>query len=376
KNGGAIYIGHNANVTMENTTIKGNRARWGGAVYNCGHLRIVNCSLNGNIAKKGGSLYNKGSCLEIDNSNICYNKSIFGYNEYHNIYLFGEGGAIYNSRGNLNINNCSLAHNTAQNHGGVIDNRKNATMTLTKIIFRNNLSSYGGCITNEGTGIIEKTIMQENMAEDEGFIEYGGAVHNKGDLTINESIFTMNDAVEGGGAIHNDDEAMVRLSDTLLTNNTAHIGGSITNHGKLNIDNCIFRENMSKDDAGAIENSIHGTIELTNSIFTKNLAEDNGGAISNNGTMHISNTTLNYNVSGKTGGAIINWMVSSFTGNSKAIGKINIKKCLIENNVAEREGGIANGGSLTVKDTIIKDNTSNDDNDIPSSPEKVFLNPF
>ena len=85
--GGAININTiNCILNISNSTLTGNNALWGGAIYNAGTLTLKNSNLTGNTATtlSGGAIYNAGT-LTLKNSNLTENIAA------------NNGGGVYNS---------------------------------------------------------------------------------------------------------------------------------------------------------------------------------------------------------------------------------------------------------------------------------------
>ena len=90
--GGAIHnfttVGSNADMQIENCTIRDNHAAGGAALADgAGNSEIRNCTITGNKAGSGGAIYNRytGSVVRIVNSTLSGNSA-------------GNGGTIHNSR--------------------------------------------------------------------------------------------------------------------------------------------------------------------------------------------------------------------------------------------------------------------------------------
>lgn len=82
RNGGAIHIGQDAVVTINDAEIRLNKAglglgEGGGGIYNMGRLSIVRTYLAGNLGgEKGGGIYHNGARMIIRLSSIYENKGI------------------------------------------------------------------------------------------------------------------------------------------------------------------------------------------------------------------------------------------------------------------------------------------------------------
>lgn len=108
----------------------------------------------------------------------------------------------------------------------------------------------------------------------------GGAIKNKGELIIINSTISNNRTASNGGAIYNDKKGKLKITDSILSDNTAvdsynelrqSMGGAIHNNGKLNIKNSTISNNITGSSGGAINN--YGTLSLHNMEFDNNIVE-------------------------------------------------------------------------------------------------------
>jgi Ca2+-binding RTX toxin-like protein len=211
----------------------------------------------------------------------------------------------------------------------------------------------------------------------------GGGIHNRGTLTLTDSILTDNTAVKGGGIWTNGTLQMVGVTVTdnlsrygggvlssggdteidlsTFQENTAHHGGGIRAEGGgvLLIQRTTFRENVgswpgSSGYGGAVDiGSVRTTVD--SSSFVSNLARYSGGAIIVNTTtdrrVEVTNSTFTQNEANQSyGGAI-------YVGS----GLINLVNCTITGNHSlSRGGGVyLNSSAVTnVQNSIIAGNTA------------------
>ena len=276
---------------------------------------------NGNMIDGKG----KSRIFIITGNNITLKNIIFknGYahKNYDNLLNSSGGALLINHNIKLNVINCKFINNSSEDDGGAIDNK--GELTIQKSAFNQNMAGhYGGAITNRSKlTIIDSSIMgnkcpQKNQCG-------GGAILNfRGDLTIRESLINGN-AGEMGGAIYNQDGDLT-ITESTFTNNTTNRGdgGAIYNYGELTITKTTLNNNTARENGGAICNSASELI-ITSSKLNENVANFNGGAIYNAyGCLTISNSTLNENTANFNGGAICNYKKRLF----------NIENCKVENN--------------------------------------------
>lgn len=223
-----------------------------------------------------------------------------------------DGGAIGNV-GVLTVKDCTFKDNTATSDGGAISN--DGVLTVNKSTFTDNTATGangdGGAIYNQPMGF---TVIGSTFTGNSANYE-GGAVYNDGGalnqpVKISGNTFTGNKAFYGG-AIYNDYDAIMTVTDSNFKDNThGGVGGAIFNNGiTLNVKGSNFTGNQANDGAGAIYNSDFSALTVTSSNFTGNTAGGGGGAIMNNGNLTLSSSTLTSNTitgSNGEGGAIFN----------------------------------------------------------------------
>jgi uncharacterized repeat protein (TIGR01451 family) len=164
-----------------------------------------------------------------------------------------------------------------------------------------------------------------------------------------------------GGGILNSSTAIVNVTNSVLSNNTAGSdgssqGGGIANNstGTINVTRSTVSNNSAGYGAGLFNNGT-GTINVINSTLNNNPATLSGGGIYNNGTgtVTVTNSTLSANSAGA-GGGIFNVQ-----------GTVSVTNVTVSNNSAPGPsgagGGIYNNSiapPLNSKNSIIALNTS------------------
>ena len=141
-------------------------------------------------------------------------------------------------------------------------------------------------------------------------------------------------------------------------------GGGIQNFGSLTVKNTRFVQNTALEDGGAVSNHATGQLTVLNSTFSGNFLNDvltdqqeEGGAIVNiDGIVTIANSTFVGNSVPNTGGAIHN------SGNNDGTGKLTLINSTINGNI----GGVAGGGvfseklgTVTLRNTLLAANSGN-----------------
>jgi uncharacterized repeat protein (TIGR01451 family) len=170
-------------------------------------------------------------------------------------------------------------------------------------------------------------------------------------------------------------EITVIINNLTLTNGGSNIfGGAIRNKGNLTVSNCTFINNLAEY-GGAIANYF-GTTDgaigsanctVTGCNFTNNQAYYDGGAINNyciilfsgsgSGTVNCTVTGCNFtnNQAGRDGGAIINYG-NVFAGGSGSV-NCTVTGCNFTNNQADNDGGAISNYCYLVWDSCSVDCT-------------------
>ena len=319
--GGAVYVQSGKTIINKSTFGSqfgnGNSAVNGGAIYNSGaDTQIISSSFSQNYANKGGDIFNTGT-MTISKSTFGYapkknyfsigvlNKwTVAGKTDYSNVRdnfegidivkipideLYGssakQGGAIFN-QANMIINSSKFMYASAI-EGGAIYNDENGTLTINKSNFVNNSAK------NKSTTPDDEKVADSDLK--------GGAIYNKGNISIIKSTFDGNIAENGiGGGIYNA-EGFVSMTGSTLKNNSAKQGGAIYNNAKMNITSSTFILNNA-DEGGAIYNGSKGNLTLTKVTFgnakKKQKYTNNaqyGSALYNAGIANIDSSTITYN---------------------------------------------------------------------------------
>jgi CSLREA domain-containing protein len=148
-------------------------------------------------------------------------------------------------------------------------------------------------------------------------------------VTLDSMVFSNNAGASGGAAITNDGGNLgtLNVTNTTFSGNNAPEGGAVYNNGTLNVSTSTFSSNIASVEGSAIINAFGGVTQpailtISDSTFANNTAQSasGGGVYNSGGTLTVRDST--------------------FSGNLPAIG-----------------GSIANGGTLTLANTIIVEPT-------------------
>ena len=274
----------------------------------------------------------------------------------------------------------------ASTKGGGIDSSESATLTITKSVFSNDVTSDGGGLSVAGSASVTisgSTFTSDSASSDGGGIDnsasvtltltvtgcifsndtsdLGGGLYNHntaGNVSIGSSTFTNNSATTGsGGGIYSDAaaSASMTISGSIFTgNNAANNGGGISNaNGIMIVTNCTISDNTATVSGGGIGNS--ATLSVTGSNIFSNAAGSatlgNGGGIRNSGTLTVGNSTFTNNTSANNGGGIFN---------TSPNGNVTITNSVIDQNIAAQFGGglLVDAGDVTITGSTISRNSA------------------
>jgi len=152
------------------------------------------------------------------------------------------GGAIY-SHGTLSVSASTFTGNsspaTTGTSGGAIDS--SGVLTVTASTFTGNSAQEGGGIFNQKTATVTTSTFNNNQA----LVYGGGALLNAaGTESLSGDTFVGNSG-PGGGAIDND--TVLGIKDSTFFNNTAgnNGGGAVENFGTTTVTQSTFSRNTS-----------------------------------------------------------------------------------------------------------------------------------
>jgi uncharacterized repeat protein (TIGR01451 family)/CSLREA domain-containing protein len=281
------------------------------------------------------------------------------------------GGAVNenaSASGDLDITD-SVEIEATSNISNIIDGGTNdrifhiigsVSVTITGVTLQNgktsNLSGdgYGGAILNGGSLTIVDSVLKNNTAT-----LYGGAIQNNPNATLRltNTVVDGNTAGTRGGGISNSEistgsAGSVTLIDSVVIQNRSNTGsgGGIYNNGTLTIKNTTIAENQAKINGGGIYNNLNMD-GLEGSTLSGNGAEQNGGALYNKKTANLTNVTISGNLASVNGGGIFNQPAIG-----GALQLLNVT--LASNTATGTGGGIYNAGASSTQNTIFSQNTS------------------
>ena len=142
-------------VTIDDVTLIGGTADFGGAIENYGDLTITNSSLIGNTAVEGGAILNSNGYLTIHDSDISDNSAEFG-------------GAVVVFGGEFELRRSTVSGNSSTSDGGAIA-LTYGRLRIYESSLTGNTAVNGGAIYGAGASIgLVDTVLSDNRAEGDG----------------------------------------------------------------------------------------------------------------------------------------------------------------------------------------------------------------
>jgi hypothetical protein len=231
--GGGIFNG--GTLTVNNSVLSGDSAsKYGGGIYNYGFsgvkVMVSNSTLSGNHAPEGGAIWNGSyAAVTLQGSTLSDNSA-------------SDGAGIFNESGTLAVGSCTFSSNSANFEGGAIYNWGSGTgagvgtVTIQNSTLTGNSAARAGGIYNAVYGMltINGSTLSNNTAT-----YYGGGILDYGSLTVSGSNLTGNSAAQGGGIMLGASYATVTVKNSSsITGNTAPVGfgADVSNLGVLYLD--------------------------------------------------------------------------------------------------------------------------------------------
>jgi hypothetical protein len=250
-NGGAIYATHW--LELNNTTIVDNTSGgYGGGIHAVGGISVTlsNSIVTGNTARyTGGGLFIDDTVLTIDGGTISDN---------HAAAVGFRGGGLYARDTNVLATDTVIAGNDAAEGGGVFALRSRLTFNASQI-------SDNKALTGKGGGIhIDVT--------------FGG-------LTLNESRMTGNTSSVHGGAVYSRN-SLVAVNDSLIADNEAthNAGGIMVRNEQLRIIRSRVTGNTAGSNGGGlvaytVTSPAQASLYVADSLLDNNTAGGSGGGV-------------------------------------------------------------------------------------------------
>ena len=360
KDGGGVYMGNTAALTLDSTTFLQNSAgNSGGGIYSSGGSLIKESVFTGNTSYKDGA----GICYVGENVDI--RQCSFTGNVAQN-----NGGAMYVS-GNCQaaVTAGEIGDNQARN-GGAIAVESSADLCVQQSVFANNqVTAYGGTIYVNDTDspedqrsvlTLEDCTITESKSGKSGGAVYanGGTVHMTGGQVSKSQNGCATEDKAYGGAFYLKN-AVGKFSAVSICDNTSksHGGAICTTQMcllELNDGVQICNNRTDEANAGAIFLSGKTQSTVTGAVFADNYARCGGAVFVQTGAkLTVTDSVFQNNEAGRHGGAI--YIKTAHTDGT--VSTLIMQDTTVSNNRSEKVGGgIFCSGYLEITGSTVKDN--------------------
>ncbi|HEX4083578.1 MAG TPA: right-handed parallel beta-helix repeat-containing protein [Chthoniobacteraceae bacterium] len=335
--GGGIYASEtNANVTIQHSTITGNKSIGGhggngaakqsggkggygngGGVYSFeGTVLIANSTVSKNLAKSGsggngGSTASGGDSLDSWGGGVSSSGTDAGLTIQNSIIsgnktLTGKGGHKGSGSGGSN------GYSGVTNGGGVYSKQ---LLSITQSTISGNSAEYGG-----------------------GFFSYGGT------STLVGCTISKNKASDYGGGLATGNDATVTIQNSTVALNTSAVGGGFYSYGGTStLIGCTISKNKASDYGGGLATGDDATLNIENSTVALNVSVVGGGGVAVNGSaVNVYNDTIALNkVTGSRG---LGGGIDVLSGSSSTV---NVISTILAGNIA-KTGPDLSGSTSTV----------------------------
>lgn len=341
----------------------------GGAIRSREHLALQNVEVVGNSAQRGGGVAIRDATLSLLDSNFSSNSA-------------SDGGGVFvaGPKGHLTADGLNLEGNVALARGGGafltgMDAAVSPVTFASAEISGNMAGAAGGGAFFDIRTALEFTSLSlcENKA-----VQTGAGIHVVASaLSIVDSTISKNVAGgdSGGPSLGGGVFAVVASGTSIvsstLAENFADQGGAIQNYLRLELHDCMVRDNDATVAAGGI---FAGDVLIRRSTLSGNHAlsasflAGRGGAIYAWHNAVIENSTISGNAASNSGGGIFSRgplvaRTSTFSGNTGASGGgiygydvMLFQSTVTTNRAVEGSGGGIVAGDVKLNHTIVAGN--------------------
>ena len=346
-----MYSADNSSITITNSNFTENSANRDGGVLRMlsadnSSITITNSNFTENSANRGGGVLYTSSA---DNSSIAITNSNFTENSANR-----DGGVLYMrsaDNSSITITNSNFTENSA-NSGGVLDmySAVHSSITISKSEFIGNRAQrLGGAIYASSLVFGQNTAITISYCNFTYNIASQGGVMNTRytDVTITQSAFEDNEAVNNGGTMHIQGHTLT-INCSQFHHNMANFGGVLwAQQADIHSHDTNVSNNIANIDGGVLYTQQSTTV-ITGANLSHNRADNNGGTmyITDRATTSILKCMFNHNIAGNDGGVIRSYL-----------SEINISESECGSNSANNEGGVffIDQTNLTIDQTSFTD---------------------
>ena len=287
--------------------------RGGGGIFNAGGtVTLFQTAIAKNQARYGGGLFNLEGYISLQDSSIVDNVALLTAAEADDPFERADGGGIYNLMGSVESDNTTFSGNEAMLFAGGFINIGGTVTIRGGDISHNQAHDGGGFVGLSGLTRILSARIEENQATFSGGGFYSSVVLEDGTengrrvgiVEVRDSSIYGNKAVEGGG--FNTGLGYVDVRDTVFAANEAFRQGAgfkVALGGQAMATRITMRDNTARQYGGAIAME-GGNLTISNALLFQNRAA-NGAGLFVSGRFIADNITVISNVATERAGGIM-----------------------------------------------------------------------
>ena len=242
-------------------TISGNEERSIFTITSEGVVTLSNLNLIDGVANRGAGINNSGT-LEV--SNCLFQNHL------------GSVGCGIENNGAILVTDCRFEDNIASDDGAGFNNCINGSGVIDRCSFSGNINTNNGAgLSNFGTFTVTNSVFFNNQAvneDDDGTgplpTRNGGAIFNNGNLTLVSSTLFDNVSGVSGGAIYN--RGNLELVNCTLSGNTSARGAAISSRSGVQLVQTTIANNIGTEGGGGLFFQDFGNLRVSNSIIANN----------------------------------------------------------------------------------------------------------
>lgn len=299
-----FQFGAGVDVVLRDLTIRNGRGSEGGAIRSSANLFLVDVLVTGSLATKaGGGIYQSGGGLSLRSSFVSSNDvaDTAGAAVLSGGGIHAEGGANVVLTDTLVRNNhVTASQSTSAATGGGIHLEAGTLTVNESSLLGNSATKLTGDRRSEGGGVFSRgqlTITGSGISGNSSgmAVSVGGGVASLGGLTIRNTTIDGNIAREGAGVFHAGPTPGVIDRSGFYNNNATVFGGGILNTGTLTLVNSTVTGNRAEVGGGVVNSN---SLSLSNVTVSHNTATVAGGGLSSFDSVTLRNTVLADNTAG------------------------------------------------------------------------------
>ena len=331
------------------------------------NLTVIESTFKGNNASIGRAIYAEYMSIIVI-ANSTFEMMIMKCISFTSTSTYGVvgGGALYLLDSALNICCSTFLNNSVKGdmcYGGVIQ-LNGSRLQIYDCVFVNNIAEGGGAVVSADSAHIriDFSTFSDNVAAGIGGVIYG----IRSQISSTGNTYIQNKAIDNGGVVHITSSFFTSKVDCYTQNEAENAGVMTVSKSTIRLNQSEFSNNRAiRHDGGVMElDGVNVTIEECN--FTDNVAQKQGGVFllyfSTNFSVTFSEFRNNSAWSGGVMTMLVNFDDILYFGDTKFIDNsvtsdggvisgaqlITFNRCYFLRNSAEEHGGI-----LYVVSTIV-----------------------